>query len=136
MYFNHIFFESIIFPASRKHARMSLWAGSQWNHAWVSPQLLKNSFTTSGMHDSNPHPSIFDSQHRNFGWNHADSHQFWLVKMVKHQKFSYLGIEFCRTCKNLSKFKKSPTNIMVCTQTRAERVILLKQERMSNQVEL
>ncbi len=25
-------------------------------------------------------PSIFDSQHRHFGWNHADSHQFWLVK--------------------------------------------------------
>jgi hypothetical protein len=28
---------------------------------------LKNSFTTSGQQDSNPLPSIFDSQHRIFG---------------------------------------------------------------------
>ncbi len=39
----------------------ALWAGCQWNHVWVSPQLLKNSFTISGLQDSNPIPSIFDS---------------------------------------------------------------------------
>ncbi len=60
----------------------AMWAGSQWNHAWLSTQSLKNSFTTSRQQDSNPLPSIFDSQHRNFGWNHTDSHQFWLLKMV------------------------------------------------------
>jgi hypothetical protein len=60
----------------------ALWTGSEWNHVWVSPQLLKNSFTTSGQQDSNPLPSIFDSQHLSFGLNHTDSHQIWLVKMA------------------------------------------------------
>jgi hypothetical protein len=67
------------------------WAGSQWNHVWVSSQLLKNSFTTSRQQDSNPLASIFDSQHRNFGWNHTDSHQFWLLKMVKSPKIFVSG---------------------------------------------
>jgi hypothetical protein len=67
VYLNHFYFESITFPASRKHARRwSVSRKSMRNHAWVSPQLLKNSFITSGQQDSNPLPSIFDSQHRSF----------------------------------------------------------------------
>jgi hypothetical protein len=34
------------------------WAGSQWNHVWVSPQLLKNSFSTSGQAGFEPTPFV------------------------------------------------------------------------------
>jgi hypothetical protein len=77
------FFSSLLFfQQAGSMPGGATWAESQWNHVWVSPQLLKNSFTTSGQQDSNPLLSIFDSQHRNFGWNHTDSHQFWLLKMA------------------------------------------------------
>ncbi len=88
----YFFFESIIFPASREHARRCYLSRKSMKSCLVSPQLLKNCFTTSGLQDSNSLPSMFDSQHRSFGWNHKDLHQFWLVKMVTHQKNFYMGI--------------------------------------------
>jgi hypothetical protein len=76
IYLNHTFFESIIFPASKKHARRC-----SVSRKSMKSCLLKQ-FHTSGLQDLNPLPSIFGSQHRslttvlvriiqihtNFGW--------------------------------------------------------------------
>jgi hypothetical protein len=70
----------------------ALWAGSQWNHVWVSLKLLKNSFRTSGLQDSNPLPSIFDSQHRSFGWIHTNFG--WLKWLHTKKTYIWVGISW------------------------------------------
>jgi hypothetical protein len=55
-YLNHTFFESIIFPASRKHARRCSVSRKSIKSCLSVTQLLKNSFTTSRQQDSNPLP--------------------------------------------------------------------------------
>ncbi len=75
------FFRVYYFSSKQEaYQEMLPWAESEWNHVWLSPQLLKISFTTSCLQDSNPLPSIFHSELR-----------FWLLKMVTHQKNLYLG---------------------------------------------
>jgi hypothetical protein len=77
-------FFRVYYFSSKQEACQEMLLEQEFNEimSGMSPQLLKNSFTTSGQQDSNPLPSIFDSKHRNFCWNHTDSHQFWLLKMV------------------------------------------------------
>ncbi len=100
-----LFLSLLFFQQAGSMPEGATWAGSQWNHVWVSPQLLKNSFTTSGQQDSNPLPSIFDSQHRNFGCLK------WLVKMVKSPKNFVSGYSFSsnpegewKNCQRVLKF--------------------------------
>jgi hypothetical protein len=74
----HFFWDYYFFQQAGSMAGGTLWARSQWNHVWVSPQLLKNSFTASGLQDSNHSLRFLTPNtaflvrivqiHTNFGW--------------------------------------------------------------------
>jgi hypothetical protein len=80
-YLNHTFSSLLFFQQAGSMPGGATWAGSQWNHVWVSSQLLKNSFTTKSSAGFEPTPFDF--------W--LPTPQFWLVLAagVKHRCFDF-----------------------------------------------